>query len=234
MWIGGIQWTTLLDYPGRVAATVFTAGCNFRCPFCHNPELVLPDRVSKGRTLLGESFFSALRDRRGFLDAVVLSGGEPTVQPDLPEVCQRIKDLGYLVKLDTNGTMPDVLAGLLHDHLIDYVAMDLKAPLEDYSQLTGVPVRKETIRRSIDLLQSEAPAHEFRTTVAPGLTAEDLIRLAEEVDGSPAYWLQAFRVPVGKGLVDDSCLERGTLDRADLETLWGEIQGHFQSGGVRG
>jgi pyruvate formate lyase activating enzyme len=234
MWIGGIQWTTLLDYPGRVATTVFTAGCNFRCPFCHNPELVLPERVSAVRRVLDPGFFSELGDRRGFLDGVVISGGEPTVQPDLPDTCAQIKALGYLVKLDTNGTMPEVLASLLRDGLVDYVAMDIKAPLDAYSRMAGTAVQRETIERSIDLIRSEAAAYEFRTTVAPGLSGDDLMRIADDLDGARAYWLQRFTIPENKGLVDGTCLDVSSMERSDLESVWHRLRDRFESGGVRG
>ena len=170
MIVGGVQWTTLLDYPDRIAATVFTAGCNFRCPFCHNPELVLPDLVSDASSSLNESFFSELATRRGFLDAVVVSGGEPTIQTDLLQILGRIKDLGYSIKLDTNGTQPDLIQGALESELLDFIAMDIKAPLHAYDRMSGVPVDVRTIERSISMIMQLAPQYEFRTTAGPGLS----------------------------------------------------------------
>ena len=234
MIVGGVQWTTLLDYPDRIAATVFTAGCNFRCPFCHNPELVLPDLVSDASSSLNESFFSELAARRGFLDAVVVSGGEPTIQTDLLQILGRIKDLGYSIKLDTNGTQPDLIQGALESELLDFIAMDIKAPLHAYDRMSGVPVDVRTIERSISMVMQLAPQYEFRTTAGPGLSADDLLQIGHWLEGSDAYWLQAFEVPVDKGLVDDGCREMVALPKDDLEAVWHQLRDRFAVGGVRG
>ena len=124
--------TTLIDYPDHVAATLFVSGCNFRCPFCHNPELVLPDRVSSLPMLNGDEIFGDLERRRGFLDGVVLTGGEPTLQPDLVSFIERLKATDVLVKLDTNGSRPEVIRTLLNGGLVDYIAVDIKAPRDRY------------------------------------------------------------------------------------------------------
>jgi len=137
--VGGVQWTTLIDYPGKVAAALFTVGCNFRCPFCHNPELVHADRSAGGPD--EDEIIERLRARVGFLDGVVISGGEPTIQASLPAFVERVKDLGLLVKLDTNGSDPKVLGRLLAEHALDYVAMDVKAPFDQYARLTGIVLR---------------------------------------------------------------------------------------------
>ncbi len=234
MRIGGIQWMSLLDYPGRIACTLFTVGCNFRCPFCHNPELVVPELAVEGARTLDASLFEELRERQGFLDAVVVSGGEPTLHQDLPEVCARIKDLGYFVKLDTNGTAPDVLRDLLDDGSLDYVAMDVKAPLDAYARMAGVSVDQETIQRSIDLIIRSDVAYEFRTTAAPGLCADDLLRIGDTLRGARGYWLQRFVVPDGKGLVDDTCRDAPALETSDLEAVWEALRDRFELGGVRG
>ncbi|MCK5827554.1 anaerobic ribonucleoside-triphosphate reductase activating protein, partial [Candidatus Bipolaricaulota bacterium] len=183
MIIGGIQWMTLLDYPGRVAATVFTAGCNYRCPFCHNPELVLPELVAKAGMALEEDFFDELAERLGFLDAIVISGGEPTLQPDLLTILERIRQLGYLIKLDTNGSHPEVLQAALAGGLLDYIAMDIKAPIDKYEQVVGTVVDAECIQQSISLIQQSGTDYEFRTTVAPGLSEQDLFRIADWLSG---------------------------------------------------
>lgn len=135
MQIGGLQKFSLLDYPGKISAVVFTQGCNFRCPYCHNPELVDPARYQE--CLPEEEIFSFLETRRGKLEAVTVTGGEPTLQKSLAPFLRRIKDMGFLVKLDTNGSRPDVLEELLRQKLIDYIAMDIKAPLEKYEAVTG-------------------------------------------------------------------------------------------------
>lgn len=234
MIIGGIQWTTLLDYPGHMAAVVFAAGCNFRCPFCHNPELVLPELVSQMDTSLDESFFTELEERRGFLDAVVISGGEPTLQPDLPQVLARIKDLGYLIKLDTNGAQSALLQQAIEDELVDFVAMDIKAPPNVYDELSGVSVDVATIEGSIAIIKRLAPRYEFRTTAAPGLSRDDLIQIGDWIESGREYWLQEFRVPVGKQLVDEGYRDKAALRKDDLEAVWDRLRDRFDSGGVRG
>ncbi len=233
MIIGGIQWMTLLDYPDHIAATVFTAGCNFRCPFCHNPELVLPNLVPDVSSPLDEAFFSELKSRRGFLDAVVVTGGEPTLQTDLLQILGRIKELGYLVKLDTNGTRPALIQRALENGLADFIAMDIKAPLDAYDRMSGVHVDIATIERSISMIMRLAPQYEFRTTAAPGLSIDDLLEIGRWLEGSRAYWLQTFQVPVEKGLVDESCRELAVLKRGDLEAVWHQLRDRFDVGGIR-
>ena len=234
MIVGGVQWTTLLDYPGQVAATMFTAGCSFRCPFCHNPELVLPERIALSGRPLDEAFFCELESRRGFLDAVVISGGEPTVQADLPDVVARIRRLGMHVKLDTNGSRPDVVANLLDRGAVDYVAMDIKAPWDRYAELAGVDVDTDAIRRSVELIKRSAPRYEFRTTAAPGLSSDDLLRIGEQLEDGAEYWLQCFQHLEGKALVDDACAMLPSLEREELEDVWNRLRGRFLQGGVRG
>lgn len=234
MIVGGIQWTTLLDYPGRVAATVFTAGCNYRCSFCHNPELVLPELVAKTGVALDDSFFEEVAERHGFLDAIVISGGEPTLQPDLLAVLERIKQTGYLVKLDTNGSSPAIIQSALARGLLDYIAMDIKAPVENYEQVVGTPVDTQHIQRSISLIQQSGIDYEFRTTAAPGLSEEALFQIADWLSGSKAYWLQTFQASSTKRLVDDVCRERAALETGALRTVWRQLRDRFDRGGVRG
>lgn len=162
MQIGGLQKFSLIDYPGKIAAVVFTQGCNFRCPYCHNPELVLPVFF---HPIIPESiFFRFLEDRRGKIDAVVISGGEPTIHTDLIDFITAIKNRGYLVKLDTNGSHPAVLEKIIDQKLIDYIAMDIKAPFERYCELSGCEVSTLPIETSIRLIESSDIEHEFRTT----------------------------------------------------------------------
>ncbi len=183
---------SIIDYPDKIASLLFTGGCNMRCPFCQNPELVatpqaLPD-------ILPEQVLRFLEQRRGLVDGVVISGGEPTLQPDLPEWLRQIKALGFAVKLDTNGYLPDVLAALLTDRLVDYVAMDIKSTLAKYSLAAGVPVRTDLITESIALLLRGDVDYEFRTTVLPDLlTPDDIPALAELLHSARRYYLQQFR-----------------------------------------
>lgn len=196
MKIGGINTLTLLDYPDRVACIVFTAGCNFRCGFCHNPQFVLPEQIHQldGNFIPDEKFFNFLKTRKGLLDAVVVSGGEPTMQPDLPEFCAKIKEMGFLVKLDTNGTAPDVVAKLIDKKLVDYIAMDIKMPLNEYAELVGVPVDPEPMQRTIDLIKKSGVDHEFRTTViAEFHTPDRMKKIAETAAGCQRFTIQNFR-----------------------------------------
>lgn len=233
MIVGGIQWMTLLDYPDRIAATLFTAGCNFRCPFCHNPELVLPDLALDASSPLDESFFSELQARRGFLDAVVVSGGEPTMQADLLQILGRIKELGYLVKLDTNGTRPGLIQRALENGLVDFIAMDIKAPPDAYDRMSGVSVDIAAIKKSISVIMRLAPQYEFRTTAGPGLSIDDLLEIGRWLEGGRAYWLQMFQVSGEKGLVDESYRELSALKEIDLEAVWHQLRDRFDVGGVR-
>jgi pyruvate formate lyase activating enzyme len=194
MKIGGLQKFSLIDYPGRISAIVFTQGCNFRCPYCHNPELVDPAQF--GPILSEEEVISFLDKRRGKLDAVTVTGGEPTLQPDIDRFLEVIKGMGYLTKVDTNGSMPDVLERLIHGHLVDYLAMDVKGPLQKYGQITGTEVQTRKIRKSIALIMNSGIDHEFRTTVVRSqLDNGDLIAIAGLLEKARLYVLQTF-VPV--------------------------------------
>ena len=160
--IGGIQKTTLVDFPGKVAAIVFTQGCNFRCGYCHNPELL---EHSKNSDFNKNDFLDFLKTRIGKLDGVVITGGEPTLQKGLYDFIKEIKSLGFAVKLDTNGTNPIIVEKLINDNLLDYIAMDIKAPFDKYTKITGVGVDIENIKRSIELIKNSSVDYEFRTTV---------------------------------------------------------------------
>lgn len=186
MRIAGMQKLTLLDYPGHTAATLFTPGCNYRCPFCHNGELVTPSgpfafASEPGFALSTEDVLAFLRKRQGLLDGVCVSGGEPLLQPDLARFCEKLRALGYAVKIDTNGTQPRHLRELLDADLIDYVAMDVKNAPARYAETAGLPdAHLEEVRSSISLLAERAPAFEFRTTVVRELhTQQDLCDLSQ-------------------------------------------------------
>ena len=191
MLICGLQKLTLLDYPEKTACTIFTYGCNFRCPFCHNAGLV----TEKAEGIISEEeIFSFLSKRQGILDGVCITGGEPTNQKDLISFMKKIRDMGFLLKLDTNGYNPDVLSEILSLGLADYVAMDIKNSEEKYSLTAGVSVDADKIRRSIELIKASAPHYEFRTTVVYELHDEADIQAVCELVGkeSPLY-LQQFR-----------------------------------------
>ncbi|MBQ9086204.1 MAG: anaerobic ribonucleoside-triphosphate reductase activating protein [Clostridia bacterium] len=191
MLIHGFQKTTLLDFPEKVACTVFTGGCNFRCPFCHNASLVT--HIDPAQTIPEEEIFSYLKKRKGILDGVCVTGGEPLLQPDLARFCRKIHDLGLLVKLDTNGSFPERLNGLLSEGLVDYIAMDIKNALPLYPITCGLDHVPDGIEESIRLIMSSGLPYEFRTTVVRELhTKESLTELATIIRGAERYFLQSF------------------------------------------
>lgn len=190
MKIGGFQKTSLLDYPDRISAIVWTNGCNFRCPFCYNTTLAL----GKGNVFPEEEILSFLSKRRGLVEGVVVTGGEPLLQEDLSVFLKKIKSLGFLVKVDTNGAYPMKLKELIESKLVDYVAMDVKAPKEKYPQLAGVTVDVSQINASINLIKQNVPQYEFRTTFVPALLVkEDIVEIAQWLKGADRYYLQQFR-----------------------------------------
>lgn len=193
MKIKGLQKLTLLDYKGYLAATIFTGGCNFTCPFCHNKDLVLfPNTVSD---ISGDSVLQYLKKRSGALEAVCITGGEPTLQKDLPDFIAKIKQLGFLVKLDTNGTSPEILSELLDCHLIDYVAMDIKNTFSKYNITAGKEnLSLEPVNLSISQIMQADCDYEFRTTIVKELhTEHDILQIAKRIEGAKAYYLQPYR-----------------------------------------
>jgi len=192
MKIGGFNTFSLSDFPGKVAAVVFTQGCNFRCPYCHNAPLI-SCHEPKELLIPEEQFFEFLECRRNQLDAVVVSGGEPTIHRDLPTFLRRTKDMGFAVKLDTNGSNPNVLKEILENNLVDYIAMDIKAPLNSYKKLTNNVSSSEGIQESINIISKSGINHEFRTTVIEALlTPEDMQEIRALVPAKSTYNLQKF------------------------------------------
>jgi len=193
MLISGLQKLTLLDYPGKVACTVFTGGCNFRCPFCHNSALVLPERLSHDNNQ--EQVLSFLKKRQGVLDGVAITGGEPLLHKDMPEFLARIRELGYSIKLDTNGSFPERLEAIVRAGLVDRVAMDIKNSPRLYGKTIGVDgFDLRPIERSKDFLLEGHVEYEFRTTVVKGLhNAESLTEAAQWIKGAKEYYLQQFK-----------------------------------------
>lgn len=190
MCILGFQKTTLLDYPHKLAATIFFGGCNFRCPFCHNAELVIQNQLPE---LSKDTILSYLKKRSGILEGVCITGGEPTLSKGLPDFIHKIKELGLLVKLDTNGSNPSMLKELTQTHSIDYVAMDIKNSLKKYEETAGAKVNLSHIQESIDLLMTSTIPYEFRTTVVRELhTEEDIIQIGQWLHGASQYYLQNF------------------------------------------
>jgi len=188
--IKGIQGVSTVDYPGKIVTTLFTGGCNFRCPFCQNRDLVLNfDQIP---TILDAKVMRVLKKRRGFIDGICITGGEPTIEKDLVPFCQRLKDLGFLVKVDTNGYLPQVVAELTK--AVDYIAIDIKSSPKRYSLAAGIQIDLKRLRRSIEILMNSGIEYEFRTTYVPGFVGEeDLEEIGKLIEGSRLYALQQFR-----------------------------------------
>jgi len=212
MRIGGLQKVTLIDYPGKVAATVFLIGCNFRCPYCHNPELVTIKELSRKNRYSSTDFFKFLDTRDTLLDGVCITGGEPTINSDLPKFIQEIKKRGFLVKLDTNGSNPGMLKRLIEKRLVDFIAMDIKtstdvkiknpclpagrqkSKIKNYDIATGTNVDINKIKKSVDLIRNSGVDYEFRTTVVPKIIKkEDIENIGKWLKGSNKFVLQQFR-----------------------------------------
>ena len=230
MILGGLQKLTLLDFPGTVACTVFTVGCNLRCPFCHNPALVF--NPPEDMRISEDEFFAFLKKRQGILDGVAITGGEPLLHADIGEFIAKIKAMGYKVKLDTNGTFPDRLEKILAEGNVDYVAMDLKNTFEKYAETVGIGnFDVSLIKRSIDLIQKSGVAYEFRTTVVSPLhEAGDFGAIAKQVEGTERYFLQSF-VDSGELLNGDGLSE---MPKAELEKALEGAQKIIPQAKIRG
>jgi pyruvate formate lyase activating enzyme len=191
MKIGGLQKVSLIDYPEVICGVIFLQGCNFKCSYCHNPELVEPKLF--GPCLDEKNILKFLATRVGKLDAVSITGGEPTIQEDLILFIKKIRKLGFAVKLDSNGSQPDIIKKLLDEKLIDFIALDIKAPLGKYESITRVPIDTQSIQESIGLILKSKIPHEFRTTVVSAqLMAKDILEIAKLISGAKRYALQKF------------------------------------------
>jgi pyruvate formate lyase activating enzyme len=191
MRIGGFQKLTLIDYPGKLAATVFTQGCNFRCGYCHNPQLVDPRQFQE--PIEEDLVLDFLRSRQGKLQGVVVTGGEPTIQKGLLEFLGKLKSMDYLVKLDTNGSKPNILYSILEQKLVDYVAMDIKTSLSNYPKVVGAPLEPFAIQQSIDLIKNSGIEHQFRTTLVKSYCSESELDIIQNmISQDKHYVLQPF------------------------------------------
>lgn len=225
MIIAGLEKLSLIDYPEHLSAIVFTQGCNFRCHYCYNPMLVVPQKADKGKYgqegspyISEESLFSFLKERQGKLSGVVITGGEPTLHKDLPGFIERIKKLGYDVKLDTNGTNPKLLKSLIADKLIDYIAMDLKAPISSYKEVVNVDLDFLNIEKSAKMIRESGLDYEFRTTVAPQLINKAKIEeMAKFLESSDKWFLQKFKSETD--LVNDSYKNKSTYSDKEMDEL---------------
>lgn len=234
MEIGGLQKFSLLDYPGHLAAVVFTQGCDFRCQFCYNPMLVRPvrpgelkdtassaqdeEQKDRPKPMAEDDFFVFLITRQNKLEGVVISGGEPSNQPDLPEFIGKIKALGYLVKLDTNGTRPAMLKKLLKRKLLDYIAMDVKAPAKRYAVVTGARPKAGRIEESIAVIKGSGLPYEFRTTLIPGLVGpDDISGIGQLIRGAARWYLQSFKSDVK--LINSGLEGRAAYRETEMEAM---------------
>jgi len=238
MSIGGLQKLTLIDYPGKIACTVFLTGCNFRCPWCYSKELVLPQQIKKQPIISEDDFFSFLGRRKGLIDGVVICGGEPTINKELTDFIRKIKQLGYAVKLDTNGSNPASLKNLIEKKLIDYIAMDVKSPWGDekqkptakeikagsrkYEKAAGVKINLADIKKSIEIIKNSGIDYEFRTTIVPKIhRPKDIIDIAEQIKGAKAYFLQQFQT----GKTNDKKYQKfKPFDQKQLEKIQKECE----------
>lgn len=229
MIIYGLQKLSLLDYPGKTACTVFTGGCNFRCPYCHNASLVVG--LNEVEPVDYDEFFAFLNKRKNILDGVCVTGGEPLLQPDIEDFIREIKKLGYSVKLDTNGSLPDKLKHLVDENLIDYVAMDIKNSPEKYSLTAGVSeLDFSKINSSVEFLVSNAVDYEFRTTVVKELhLKEDFVSIGEWIKGAKRYFIQSF--------IDSGDILGGTFSaygKSELEEIKELMQNFVKETQIRG
>lgn len=226
MIIGGLQKTTLIDYPGKIACTIFTIGCNFQCPFCYSPELVLPQKIKKQPKIPEKEILNFLKKRRGKIEGVVICGGEPTIQKDLSLFLKKIKKMNFLVKLDTNGYLPNALKNLIKKKLVDYIAMDIKGPKEKYEKYCGKKIDLKKIEDSIKTIKSSGLDYEFRTTIAPGITETDIIKIANWIGPAKKYFLQEFYKE--KEIINPEIKKLPILKREKLKGIIKKIHKKFE------
>ncbi len=228
MQIGGLQKTSLIDYPGKVSCIVWTIGCNFRCPWCYNKSLVF----GTAEQITEREIFDFLEKRKNLLDGVAITGGEPTMQPDLPDFIRRVKSMGYLVKLDTNGSNPDVIEKLIHERLVDYIAMDVKAPLKRYQEVTKSDIETNKIKQSISLIMRSGIDYEFRTTVVPGLVGkDDVVAIVKLIKGAKRYYLQRY---FKAETLDDAYSNLKPPKRKDVQEMCEAAKPYVKECGIRG
>lgn len=212
--IGGLQKFSMIDFPGKTCAIIFTVSCNFRCSYCHNPELI----DGRGCEFIKEAEVLAFLEKRiGKLDAVSITGGEATMQKDLVSFMEKVKKMGFLIKLDTNGTNPKMLEEILDKKLVDYVAMDIKAPFDKYIDIVKMLVNIQSIKKSISLIMKKAFDYEFRTTIVKSqLSKEDFHKIGKSIKGAKKYFLQKF---IPTKTIDKSFLTEKTYSDTEFEEL---------------
>jgi len=231
MKIAGFQELSLIDFPKNLAAVIFTQGCNFRCPFCHNPQLI--PNLGSGEYISEEDFFKFLDERHKLLDGVTITGGEPLLQENIEDFIKKIKDKGFLLKLDTNGLLFDKLNRLVSNKMLDYIAMDFKSSLNNYDSSSGVNTNIEAIKKSINLIMGSGIDYEFRTTVVAELhKKEDILKIAEFIQGGMKYVLQKFEVR--DKIFDDKFLKASSITREEAFLLKDECEKFVKKCELRG
>lgn len=220
MKIVGLVKTSAIDYPGKLASIVFLYGCNFRCKFCHNPNIVI-GKKGEYEEISEESLFAFLEKRKGMLEGVVVTGGEPLINSDIEELCKKIKSLGYLVKMDSNGTNPEMLKNLIEKKLIDYVAMDIKNSPEKYGETVGAKIKINDIKKSIKIIMESGLPYEFRSTILPALhKTSDFEEMGELIKGAKNFYLQTFRPEITLDKKLSSALPFTKQEMADIKKIF--------------
>lgn len=226
--IGGLVKNSFVDYPKKICCVIFTNGCNMNCWYCHNNHLI----NNKTPKISEQEIFNFLKSHKPFLDAVTISGGEPTLQPDLASFIKKIKDMGFLIKLDTNGTNFEILKNLIESNLLDYVSMDVKAPINKYNLISS-KVNIDDIKKSIEFLKQGKVDYEFRTTLCPSLTKQDILDIAKLLQGAKNYSLQQYKVPehIKK---DESNLNQIKFSESEVLQIKKHIEGLINSVTLKG
>src|SRR3989344_3195591 len=228
--IKGIQKTTLIDFPGKIACTIFMGGCNMRCGYCYNSDLVMKQDAVP--TISNTEFLAFLEKRKKFLEGVCITGGEPTMQKDLPDLCAAIRKTGLAVKLDTNGTNPEMLQLLIEKKLLDYIAMDVKASLESYDRVCRTPINTENVKRSIEIIKKSGVDYEFRTTLVPDvINIDEMKKIGHLIAGARQYYLQQFRASAST--MDEKYNNMEPLDAEKIRELSRTIAPFVNTVGVR-
>jgi len=229
MKIGGFQKTSLLDYPDMISAIVWTVGCNFHCPFCYNKNLV----EEKVGIIPEDEILSFLIKRKGMIEGLVISGGEPLMQKDITSFCEKVKKLGYLIKIDTNGMYPEKLKELIDKKLVDYISMDVKAPKNKYSDLSGVKTDIKKIEKSIQIIRSSGVDYEFKTTFVPKLLSkEDIIDIGKWLKDSKKFYLQQFRNDTS--LISSDLENMPVYSKEELKETLEKVKTFFEICNIRG
>lgn len=226
--IKGIQKTSLIDYPDRISTIIFLSGCNFRCPYCQNPDLIKnPDKFP---TIKEDKLINFLEKRKKWVDAIVVTGGEPLLYNLMPFL-KKLKEKGFFIKLDTNGSNPKQLKEIISKELVDYIAMDVKAPLENYNKVAGVKVDLASIKQSINLIINSGIDYEFRMTVLTKLhSEEDILKTAKQLKGAKKFYLQQFSPKV---TLDSSFKKAKPFKKEEIERIKEKIRGNFKICEVR-